>query len=200
MEYECLELIISSSVYEPAEDSFMLAKHAKHLKGHILEIGCGSGIVSLTNAKHNPSNTVIGVDVNPAALTCAKKNAVRNKITNASFKVSNLFSKLEGMHFDHILFNPPYLPTDKETKLKDSRLNKAFDGGKDGRIVLDRFLAEFDKFLKHDGTLLLIHSSLNDLDKTEELLRSKGFHIQILEEQSFFFEKLSLVRAARQKL
>ncbi len=194
MKYENLELIISSSVYEPAEDSLMLAKYAKSLKGHVLELGCGSGIVSLMNAKSNPKNVVIGVDVNRSAVSCSKNNAIRNHITNVTFKISDLFSNLSGMRFDHILFNPPYLPTDKETRLRDKKLNMAFDGGPEGRAVLDRFLEEFDTFLKHNGSVLIVQSSLNDLDRTEEILHSKGFHTKILETQSFFFEKLYLLQ------
>lgn len=199
MNFEGLNLEIASSVYEPAEDSVMLAKHAKNLKGYILEVGCGSGLASLLNAKNNPDNHVLGVDINRIAVVCAKKNAYHNKITNVTFKLSNLFSKLEGMRFDHILFNPPYLPTDKETRISDKKLNQAFDGGPEGRKVLDRFLKDFDKFLKPKGTVLIVQSSLNDFDRTEEILREKGFHVKILETESFFFEKLYLLRITKAK-
>lgn len=200
MKYDELDLIISSTVYEPAEDSFLLAKHARTLKGRVLEVGCGSGIASLHNAKNNPKNEVIGIDRNPDAVKCSKENAKRNGITNAHFIVSNLFSKIpKTARFDAILFNPPYLPTDQSTRLKtqDSRLNMALDGGKSGRIVLDRFLAQFDRYLRPNGTLLLIHSSLNDLDKTLAILKKKGFKTEILDEQAFFFERLYLLKAVK---
>ena len=75
------DLIIDtcSEVYLPDEDSFMLALAAKGLKGKILEIGCGSGIVSLSAAK--TADLVIGVDINPAAISCSRKNSISNNLT-----------------------------------------------------------------------------------------------------------------------
>ena len=78
-------------VYEPAEDSFLLAKHAKKLNGRILEVGCGCGIVSLECAFSNQKNIVEGVDINRKAVALAKENAKENKIKNARFYYSNLF-------------------------------------------------------------------------------------------------------------
>lgn len=194
MEYENLDLEIFPSVYEPAEDSFLLAKHAKNLTGRILEIGCGCGIVSLTNAKANPENEVVGVDIDPEAVECAKKNAAVNKIKNAKFFVSDLFSSVpKNRKFDAILFNPPYLPTTKSERLR-GKINAVFDGGKDGRAVLDRFLEDFDHYLKHDGILILIQSSLNDLEKTRKKIEKKGYEIDILEEDAYFFERLYALR------
>jgi len=193
MKYAGLVLEIPDSVYEPAEDSFLLAKHAAKLKGRVLEIGCGSGIAVLNNAKNNPQNEVVGVDINPDAVKCAKENAKRNKLKNAKFFKSDLFSAIAPSEkFDAILFNPPYLPTSKDERVS-GKLNSAFDGGKSGRRVLDRFLRAFPKFLKPHGVVLLIHSSLNNPEKTERILKEKGFKTEILETESFFFEKICLM-------
>jgi len=194
-----LELIIktTTSVYEPSDDSYLLVAHSKALKGKILEIGCGSGIVSLSNAFENPKNTVLGIDVNPDAVKCASENAKLNKIKNAKFMESDLFSELDKKEkFDFILFNPPYLPTKKEDRVM-GKLNLALDGGRSGRRVLDRFLEEFEKYLKPRGQLLLIHSSLNNHKKTIKILDKKKFKVEILETKSFFFEKLYLLKAIK---
>lgn len=201
MNFEGLELIIPDSVYEPAEDSFLLAKYAAtlagNLKGRILEIGCGSGIVSLAAARADKKNEVIGVDINPQAVECSVRNAKKNKIPNVRFMESNLFGAVKKTDkFDLILFNPPYLPTATSEKLHGA-INAAFDGGRGGRKVLDEFLKEFGKHLKPNGTLLLVQSSLNNLEKTKRALAKKKFTVEILETQSFFFEKLYLLRARR---
>jgi release factor glutamine methyltransferase len=197
MEYDGLKFEIFPSVYEPAEDSFLLAKHAKKLRGRILEIGCGCALASLVNAKQNPRNNVLGVDINAEAVRCAAENAKKNRIKNARFFVSDLFSAIpKNEKFDAIIFNPPYLPTTKSEKLK-GKINAAFDGGNDGRKILDRFLNEFERYLKSDGVILLIHSSLNDLEKTKRKLTEKGFKIEILEEERFFFEKIYVLRARK---
>ncbi|MBI5061013.1 MAG: methyltransferase [Candidatus Aenigmarchaeota archaeon] len=193
-DYSGLRLCFLDSVYEPAEDSFLLAKHAAKLKGRILEIGCGSGIATLHNAKVNPQNEVISVDINPDAVKCAKENAKRNNIKNIKFFKSDLFSAISPSEkFDAILFNPPYLPTTRDSRLK-TRLNAAFDGGESGRKTLDRFLRVFDKFLKPDGIVLLVHSSLNNLEKTKRVLAEKNFRCEMLETGPFFFERIYLLK------
>ncbi|MFA5412209.1 MAG: HemK2/MTQ2 family protein methyltransferase [Candidatus Micrarchaeia archaeon] len=190
-----LSLTIPKDVYEPAEDSEMLAFHSHNLKGKILEIGTGSGLASILNAKTNPSNEVLATDINPAAIECAKKNAEANGAKNIHFLQSNLFEKVEGK-FDSILFNPPYLPTSKDERVPGN-LNYAFDGGEDGRKTLDIFLEEFDKFLAPKGVLLLVQSSLNSTEKTLATLQGKGFATRILEERPFFFEIIYLIEAQR---
>jgi release factor glutamine methyltransferase len=201
---EGIRLLVPDSVYPPAEDSFMLAHAAKALRGHILEIGCGSGIASLSCAKADSKNSVLGLDMNPEAVSCASENAERNGIKNARFIQSDLFSSLSGGRFDEaeekrfdaILFNPPYLPTSEEERLK-GEINRAYDGGKDGRETLDRFLSSFDPFLKPGGTLLLVQSSLNDPKKTEQKLASLGYKVEKVAQESFFFERLFLFRAIK---
>jgi len=198
MAYGALVLRVPDSVYRPAEDSLMLADAAAKLHGDVLEIGCGSGIASLSAAK--AGCTVFGVDINPEAVECAGGNARNNNIKNAEFARSDLFSAVSpSKKFDGILFNPPYLPTSKEERIKGN-LNRAFDGGEDGRAVLDRFLAEFDSHLKPGGTLLLVQSSLNDEKKTEAALRSLGYKIEVAAQENFFFERLFLIRAEKPHL
>ncbi len=190
-----LSLSIPPEVYEPAEDSGLLAFHSRNLKGKILEIGTGSGLVSILNAKTNPDNQITATDISPEALKCARKNAESNGIRNISFLQSNLFEKIEGK-FDSILFNPPYLPTSKEERLPGP-LNYAFDGGEDGRKTLDLFLEEFDRFLAPQGRLLIIQSSLNHMERTTLILMNRGFEAQILDQKPFFFEIIYLLEAVR---
>lgn len=189
-----LVLHVPDSVYQPSDDSFMLADAARGLNGDVLEIGCGSGIVSLTAAK--TAKNVLGTDVNPDAVACARANAERNGIGNASFVEGDMLSAVGNRKFDAILFNPPYLPTDESEHLR-GHLNRAFDGGKDGRAVLDRFLVEFGSHLKPGGSLFLVQSSLNDLGKTRSVLEAAGYAVEIVAEKPFFFERLYVLKAQR---
>jgi release factor glutamine methyltransferase len=192
--YNGLSLSVPDSIYEPAEDSFMLASAAEGLKGSVLEIGCGSGVVSLACARNGAS--VWGVDINPEAVRCARENAERNSIKDVRFMAGDLFASLPEQQFDAILFNPPYLPTTKNERLASS-LNSAFDGGEDGRKVLDRFLDQFQSFLKPGGALFLVQSSLNGEEKTRAKLASMGYSVAVVAAQSFFFERLLLIKASK---
>lgn len=196
LKIEDLRLEITPEVYEPSEDSFLLMKHSRKLRGEVLDVGCGSGIQSLINAKNNPENFVTGIDVNKSAVECSRYNAKINKLKNAEFRLSDLFEKVPRKTFDGIIFNPPYLPTSEDEKIR-GKLNYALDGGKDGRLIVDRFLINFDRYLSLNGRLLLVQSSLNNLEKTTGMLEKKNFETEILEEESFFFEKLYIIRAER---
>ena len=188
-----LRLDVSNDVYVPQEDSFMLAKHSYHLKGNILELGTGCGVSALLNAFRNPSNYVLGVDLNPEAVRNAAYNAAHNKIPNAQFLQSDLFSNVPNLRFDAILFNPPYLPEGQNTTNKKSMIDVALYGGKNGRKQTDRFLPHLQDYLLPGGRALLIQSTLNDIPKTIEKAGLLGFSVEILEEQAFFFEKLALL-------
>ncbi|MDD5022562.1 MAG: methyltransferase [Candidatus ainarchaeum sp.] len=195
MDFESLSLTIFPEVYPPSEDSFLLAKHSKTLKGKILDIGCGCGIQSLINAKNNPENKILGIDKSKIAVENSIFNANSNNLKNAKFLESDLFSNVSGT-FDAIIFNPPYLPT-SEKEVLNSVENLAYDGGEDGRKVLDIFLNKFSDYLNKKGTLLLLHSSLNNPEKTIEFLDSMSFSTSILSRESFFFEKLFVIKSTR---
>jgi len=194
-----LSLSIPYWVYEPAEDSFLLATYASSLSGSILEIGCGSGIVSLSAAQANPKNTVLGVDINPKAVACAQANARANGIANATFLLSDLFSDVPASQkFDYILFNPPYLPTSRAQRLKSPEENAAYDGGASGIGVFKRFIAQAPAHLPEGGKVAVIATSLgNGIEKTMALLESRVGSAQILAEEKFFFEKLALIEAKK---
>ena len=190
-----LRFDIFKDVYVPREDSFMLAKHAHRLEGNILELGAGCGLSSLVNASRNPSNYVLGVDINPEAVRNCKYNASHNRIKNASFAHSDLFSRVPVLRFDAVIFNPPYLPEEHNGNCpgKEPFLDLALFSGKDGRTQTDRFLSHLPDYLLPGGKALLVQSSLTDIPKTIEKAGFLGFSAEIIEEQPFFFEKLALL-------
>lgn len=206
-----LRLRIAPTVYEPAEDSFLLATYASSLVGkpqqgispppppgiRVLEMGCGSGIVSLSAALANRNNDVTGVDVNPEAVKCSQENAEINGISNAHFFISDLFAGISGK-FDVILFNPPYLPTTRKEKLALEDENAAYDGGKSGLKTFYRFSHEAPSHLFLGGKVAVIATSLNDgIKKTLSQLESRVGPSQMLATESFFFEKLALIEAVK---
>jgi release factor glutamine methyltransferase len=197
LSFGALNLKMARTVYEPAEDSFLLATYASSLSGSMLEIGCGCGIVSLSAASANPKSNVVGVDINPKAVECAQDNARENGIKNASFLLSDLFSALPASQkFDYILFNPPYLPTTREERLVPSEENAAYDGGKSGTGVFMRFVAQAPAHLAAGGKVVVIATSLGDgTNRTLNALEARIGKTSILAQESFFFEKIALLEA-----
>ncbi|MEW5955881.1 MAG: HemK2/MTQ2 family protein methyltransferase, partial [Candidatus Micrarchaeota archaeon] len=189
-------------VYEPREDSFLLAEAVKKFaRGKFLEVGTGSGLSAIVAARKNRVESVVAVDSSACALKAAEKNASTNGVAEKIvFKKSNLFSAVKGK-FDCIAFNPPYLPSDSADRTRGS-LRKAWEGGKTGRAVLDKFLRTVRVHLKPKGRVLLLNSSLSSSrgegdgnDETRAALEKLGFRVRVVGKQDFFFEHLIVFKA-----
>lgn len=199
--FGALRLFVLPTVYEPAEDSFLIATYASSLSGaeSILEIGCGCGIASLSAALACPKGEVLGVDISPAAVECSQQNAKKNGIANAKFLISDIFSAIpKGKKFDCVLFNPPYLPTSREEKLASFGENAAYDGGEGGLEVFSKFAKGLPGYLAPNGKAAVIATSLADgIEKTQKELEARIGKTAILAQESFFFEKIALLECAR---
>ncbi len=197
-------------VYEPMEDSFLLAEHVKkHSHGFVLDVGTGSGIQSI--AASEKAKLVIGIDISRDAIKLARKNALKQNAKNIHFFESSLFDlfkkiqakkqfknnflkkiknkKIHGfleknILFDLIIFNPPYLPQDKGIE------DKSIYGGIKGHETLERFLSEASEHLKENGKILIVFSSLTKKEKVDELLKDYCFEFRQIDEKKLFFETL----------
>jgi tRNA G10 N-methylase Trm11 len=121
---------ISENVFNPKfyYTSIFMAKHIRVLSGEVvLDMGTGSGIQAIT-AGQTASN-VIAVDINPEAVSFAKRNIIAHGLENRiSVVQSDLFSSLHSGHkFDVIFFTPPYL----NGIVKTSFDNALFDPNKE---------------------------------------------------------------------
>jgi len=166
-------------IYEPREDSYLIEKYiGKLCKGKVLDVGCGSGILSL-KAMENGCG-VSAVDIDEEAV-----NYCREKGINA--KISDLFLEVSGK-FDWIVFNPPYLPLDADEDVKSRKITT---GGDRGFELIERFFSEAGDYLENDGRVLIVFSSLTG--DVEGVMKRYGFKFEILEEKKLFFERLFVV-------
>ena len=178
------------SVYEPSEDSFLLADAAlSEIKDSekLLEVGCGSGIVPAV-IKANTGAKIAGIDINPDAAKCTKENGI-DAIRG------DLLSCIKGK-FDIIIFNPPYLPTSEEERTGDW-LNTALNGGYDGKRVIYRFLDEAGRCLAGKGKLMLLVSSLSGIEEVRSKMEAFGYTVEIKAQEKFMFETLAVIVATK---
>jgi release factor glutamine methyltransferase len=134
---------------------------------------------------------VVATDINPVALECARDNAVEHGVAGSiDFRLGDLFGPVRGESFDLLVFNPPYLPSEDGERSSDP-VELAWDGGKDGRKVLDRFLREFPHHLKPEGRAFFVQSSLSNVFQTKQMLEANNFKFKALEKK-LFFERLYL--------
>jgi len=192
IEYKTRKIEVFSDVYEPSDDTFLLLKNLEEKKGDkILDICTGTGILAIVASEK--ASKVIASDISPQALKCTTHNMRLNNVKNMEVIESDLFEKIDEK-FDLILFNPPYLPSDPDEP--EHELKKAWDGGRDGREIVDRFIDKVDEYLLPNGRVQLIHSSLNNPQKTLNRLLEKGLIAEITAKEKFFFEELFVITAA----
>lgn len=157
-----------------------------------LEIGTGTGLIAIIAARK--ARMVIATDVNPHALDCAVKNITINKAYNVELRKGDLFEPVEDEKFDLILFNTPYLPSDEDEAV-DDELDAAWNGGFNGREVIDRFLAGVKDHLNPGGKVQLVQSSLTGNEKTLQKLEELGFKASITAREKGFFEEIVVITA-----
>jgi release factor glutamine methyltransferase len=187
---------VNKNVYEPAEDTFLLAENLQiEEEDVVLDIGTGCGIFAIISAKK--ARQVVATDINSHAVNCAKRNAKINNVSNKiEFIIGDLFQPIrEGKEFSLITFNAPYLPVDSG-EIKDW-IDYAWTGGPSGRELIDCFIDNASLHLKDGGKILLVQSTLSDVDKTMKRLREKGFNASIVAEHKVMFETIYLIMAVK---
>jgi len=165
-------------------------KDMKDLRGkYILDMGCGSGIVSVFAASLGAQ--CLAVDINPSSVGCASFNLKQNHLEkNTRVMQSDLFHDIpESEKFDIIFFNPPYY--DKEPV---NDFETAFNAGKDYRVIKE-FVTDAGKYLNKGGRIYCIVSSDMNIAMFLQILEEQGFKHDIVTEIYKFFETFYIVNS-----
>ncbi len=134
----------------PAERTFVTA----------LDVGTGSGCIPIAALKHAPRLKFTAVDVSPAALDVAAKNAAQHQVADrATFLESDLLSAVPPGQFDFIVSNPPYVTTAEMASLPVDILKHephlALEGGASGTDIIARLIPQAAERLVPHGHLLM---------------------------------------------
>jgi len=191
-EFMGLNFIVTENVLIPRQDTEILVeeiisryKNESNLK--ILDIGTGSGAISISLAKFLKKAEVFSIDISKEALTVAKLNAKKNKVADQiTFIESNLFENLTAKEsFDIIVSNPPYIPSkdilELQNEVKDYEPMLALDGGEDGLDYYREITKKSVDHLKKDG-LLAYEIGYNQGIDVSKLLENDFHHIEIIKD------------------
>jgi release factor glutamine methyltransferase len=155
-----IDFEVFPNVYQTSVDTELLAK-ASRIRGadRFLEIGCGCGAVSIILGKQGRCG--VGVDINPAAVENAIRNAGKHDTDNVDFFVSDVFENVTGV-YDVIVCNPPYNCHPAE----DVTERMFWDPGDE---MKRRFFEQVDKFLAPNGRIYFGWGDFSDIDGSKPL-------------------------------
>lgn len=189
-EFMGLDFMVREGVLIPRPDTEILVEtvldkivtrhkgQKEPLKG--LEIGCGSGIISISLLKHCQFLEMDAVDINPLALELTRDNAEKNRVDHRlQVFYSDLFSALEKNHqYDFIISNPPYIKTqvieDLQTEIRKYEPLNALDGQEDGLYFYRTITSQAKDYLKSDG-FISYEIGYDQGDELRQIFRDNSF-------------------------
>jgi release factor glutamine methyltransferase len=157
IDVECygMKITVSPGVYQTSGDSDLMAESVQIGESEsFLEIGCGTGVVSIAVAKRAKNG--LGVDINEKAIENSKQNAEMHEIDNVDFLVSNVFENVSGT-FSVIICNPPYT----RHEVADNVDRMFWDPDDEMKRT---FFQEAGSFLKTDGRIYFGWADFADID------------------------------------
>ena len=190
-----------SSVYEPAEDTFLVIQKINLPKkcDTVIEIGGGTGIISLALAKKHPSTRFIITDLSFEATKVIQNNIILNNMRNRiDIICANKLHAIRKSSNKVIIWNPPYLPKDEDAGKLSFNEQIMFFGGKKGYEEVYKLIED----LKNRFSKMVFYTIFSSRAWKKEQLKQileRGFFAEIIAEKAFFFEKLYLVKIQSDK-
>jgi release factor glutamine methyltransferase len=206
-----VRLLPLPGVFQPRSDSHMLAEHVRRealpQSPRVLDLCSGSGLIAVSAALAHDAEAV-AVDVSRRAVWATRMNATVNRVRVRAVR-GDLLAAVAGEQFDLIASNPPYLPGPSES-LPQRGPSRAWEGGVHGRVFIDRICDRVPEHLRPGGKLLLLQSSVCDVQATLSRLAGRGLETEvafthrgplgpILQERSDWLRHQGLIGAEEQE-
>ncbi|HJO93674.1 MAG TPA: peptide chain release factor N(5)-glutamine methyltransferase [Victivallales bacterium] len=188
-QFRNLQIKVGPGVLIPRPETEQIIDIAKSLNlnsPNVLDVGTGTGVITLSIAQEIDGATVTGVDISEKALSYAMTNKIINNISNVNFIINDLCSGFQKSQFDLIISNPPYITTQEYNDLSpdvhDFEPKLALESGKEGLDSICKLILQAYKKLKPKGYLLFEMGYLHGNNSTK-LLQAAGFNeIKILKD------------------
>jgi release factor glutamine methyltransferase len=165
--FRYLNIEVGPGVLVPRPESELLVEavlqHIENLPApvSVIDLGAGSGALSLAIATEAPTARVIAVEKSPEALFWLKKN-VSVIAENVRVVEGDVADVLPGIKCDVVIANPPYVPDSQELPgdVAGFEPHIALFGGPTGMEIPQLFIAAASRLLKPGGVLVIEHTEV----------------------------------------
>jgi release factor glutamine methyltransferase len=159
-----LDIQVGPGVLVPRPESELLVEavlqHIKNLPQpvSVVDLGAGSGALSIAIATEAPGSRVIAVEKSPEALIWLKKN-VSVISENVRVVEGDVADVLPGIKCDVVIANPPYIPQRQQLPrdVEAFEPHVALFGGPTGLEIPQLFINAAARLLKPQGVLVIEH-------------------------------------------
>lgn len=188
--HDDLKLIIRKGVFHPglffSTGLLLQFLKTRKVKGRkLLELGAGSGLISLVMAQRGAD--VYASDISPIAVKNIQENAKKNAITLRTLQ-SDLFHSLKGIVFDTIVINPPYYPRNPANEAEYAWFcGSYFD-------YFKKLFSELKQHIHQDSEVFLILSEDCALSSIRTIAQSENFILQKVYQKKICGELNSIFR------
>ena len=166
------------------ETELLIDKLLKIYRGKkisILDIGTGSGCIIISLLSSLTKSIGIGVDISKNAISVAKNNAFKYKLSNKVKFFNKTIDDVFGKKFDLIVSNPPYIKRKDIKNLSDDikkyEPRMALDGGNDGLDLIKKVIYKSKNILKING-LLALEIGNEQIKKVSKILIDNNFRVK----------------------
>jgi release factor glutamine methyltransferase len=184
-EFWSLEFEVSPAVLIPRPDSETLIETAlaafkANPPARVLDLGTGSGCLLIALLAAWPRATGMGVDISEAALTLARRNALRHHVAErAEFRLGDWGEGL-AERFDLILANPPYIADDAFDRLapdvRDHEPVRALRAGRQGLDAYRRITGQLPRLLAPQGRAI-VEIGFDQAASVKDLFTTAGLEV-----------------------
>lgn len=185
-EFWSLEFEVTPAVLIPRPDTETIVETArKELRQtpprRILDLGTGSGCLLISLLTEFPPATGVGIDISPAALEVAKRNAARLGVADrTTLEVADFAAFALEERFDLVVSNPPYIPDATlaalDPDVRDHEPHLALKGGRTGLDAVERIAGALHRTLAPQG-LALIEIGHDQGESGARTLRNEGVNV-----------------------
>jgi release factor glutamine methyltransferase len=162
------------NTFWPFMDSQPLVQKLRIKPGEsVLDVGTGSGVIAVF-ACYGGASRVLALDINPAALKSAQRNASEHGFDGImEVRRSDLFEAVGNEQFDVITANLPFRNKPAPDVVARSQWDTEFQTN-------TRFFQEVRRYLKPGGRIYFAHSNFGAVDEVRRLAKEAGFSIRLL--------------------
>ncbi len=164
-EFWSLSIQVSPDVLIPRPETetlveFVLETFSDRAVLDIADLGTGSGAIACALATEHPRWNIVATDASAAALNIAQNNASTHKLDNVQFRHGHWLEPLDGLEFDLVISNPPYV-ADKDPHLDQGDVRfepeAALTSGESGLDAITHLTQHAGDCLKAGGWLIVEH-------------------------------------------